>query len=165
MALKSHKRLCSVLNKNINFNKNETESNMENTTDAFRETNFVLLQNSKFKVVNCSVVWELWFYVLLSVLVWKKVTIDHNVSIADHAPGIRLPCGSKLAMNRKNTSDVKVFRDHVTVKFFERCCVSFVNFSYWSKFHVNIILKLWQFSFLRNWPGIRKSEITPSEFC
>ena len=52
----SHKSPCSVLNKNINFNKNETESNMENTTDAFRETNLVLLQNSKFKVVNCSVV-------------------------------------------------------------------------------------------------------------
>ena len=161
----SHKSPCSVLNKNINFNKNETESNMENTTDAFRETNLVLLQNSKFKVVNCSVVWELWFYVLLSVLVWKKVTIDDNVSIADHAPGTRLPCGSKLAINRKNTSDVKVFREHVIVKFFERCCASFVNFSCWSKFHVNVILKLWQFSFLRNWPEIRKSEIIPSEFC
>ena len=55
MVLESHNSPCSLLNKNINFNKNETESKMENTTDAFRETNLVL-QYSKFKVVNSSVV-------------------------------------------------------------------------------------------------------------
>ena len=31
-----------LLNKNINFNKNETESKMENPTHSFRETNIVL---------------------------------------------------------------------------------------------------------------------------
>ena len=31
-----------LLNKNINFNKNETESKMENPTHSFRETNLVL---------------------------------------------------------------------------------------------------------------------------
>ena len=36
------KSLCILLNKNINFNKNETESNIENLTDIFRETNLVL---------------------------------------------------------------------------------------------------------------------------
>ena len=30
---------CILLSKNINFNKNETESKMENTTPSFRETN------------------------------------------------------------------------------------------------------------------------------
>ena len=27
------------------------------------------------------------------------------------------------------------------------------------------VLELWQFSFIRDWPEIRKSEIPPSEFC
>ena len=31
-----------VLNKNINFNKNETEPKMENKTRAFRETDIVI---------------------------------------------------------------------------------------------------------------------------
>ena len=31
-----------LLNKNINFNKNETESKMKNPAHSFRETNFVL---------------------------------------------------------------------------------------------------------------------------
>ena len=40
-ALKS-KSPCISLNKNINFNKKETESKMENPTHSFRETNPVL---------------------------------------------------------------------------------------------------------------------------
>ena len=28
-----------------------------------------------------------------------------------------------------------------------------------------LVLELWQFSFIRDWPEIRKSEIPPSEFC
>ena len=40
-ALKS-KSASILLNKNINFNKNKTESKMENPTQGFRETNFVL---------------------------------------------------------------------------------------------------------------------------
>ena len=40
-VLKS-KSPCILLNKNINFNKNETESKMENPTHSFRETNLVL---------------------------------------------------------------------------------------------------------------------------
>ena len=33
---------CLLLNKNINFNKNEMQSKMENPTHNFRETNLVL---------------------------------------------------------------------------------------------------------------------------
>ena len=42
---------CILLNKNVNFNKNETESKMENPTHSFRETNlaFQLIQESQIK--------------------------------------------------------------------------------------------------------------------
>ena len=53
--------------------------------------------------------------------------------------GIRPPDCSKLAKNPKNDNDVIIFRHDVNVKFFWRCFVSLVKFSYWSKFHVNII--------------------------
>ena len=46
---------------------------------------------------------------------------------------------SKLAKNPKNNNDITVFRNDVNVKFFLRCLFSLVKFSYWSKFHVNII--------------------------
>ena len=29
----------------------------------------------------------------------------------------------------------------------------------------SLVLELWQFFFIRDWPEIRKSDITPSEFC
>ena len=53
--------------------------------------------------------------------------------------GIRPPDCSKLAKNPKNDNDVTIFRHDVNVKFFWRCFVSLVKFSYWSKFHVNIM--------------------------
>ena len=53
--------------------------------------------------------------------------------------GIRPPDCSKLAKNPKNDNDVTIFRHDVNVNFFWRCFVSLVKFSYWSKFHVNII--------------------------
>ena len=40
-VLKS-KSPCILLNKNINFNKNETESKMENPTHGFGKTNLML---------------------------------------------------------------------------------------------------------------------------
>ena len=49
-VLKS-KSPCSLLNKNINFNKNGTESKMENPTHSFRETKLVLqlIEESQIK--------------------------------------------------------------------------------------------------------------------
>ena len=44
--------LCIILNKNINFNKNETESKMENPTHSFRETNLVLQLIYEFQIKN-----------------------------------------------------------------------------------------------------------------
>ena len=63
-----------------------------------------------------------------------KVIVNENVSITDHASGIRLPNWSKFAINWKNDSDI---RRHCQV--FWRCHVSLVIFSYWSKFYVNIV--------------------------
>ena len=54
--------------------------------------------------------------------------------------GIRPPDCSKLAKNPKNDNDVIIFRHDVNVNFFWRCFVSLVKFSYWSKFHVSIII-------------------------
>ena len=51
--------------------------------------------------------------------------------------------GLQIAPNwpkiQKNDNDVIIFRDDVNFKLFCRCLVSRVKFSYWSKFHVNII--------------------------
>ena len=49
-VLKS-KRPCILLNKNVNFNKNETQSKMESLTHSFRETKLVLQnKNRKLRV-------------------------------------------------------------------------------------------------------------------
>ena len=53
--------------------------------------------------------------------------------------GIRLPDSSKLAINWKNDNDVTIFQNDVIFKYFWRFFVSLFKFSYWSKFHVNII--------------------------
>ena len=53
--------------------------------------------------------------------------------------GIRpLDC-SKLAKNLKNDNDFTIFRHDVNVKIFWGCFISLVKFSYWYKFHVNIV--------------------------
>ena len=44
-----------------------------------------------------------------------------------------------MAINWKNGNDVTIFWNDVIVKFFWRCFVSLVKFSYWTKFDVNII--------------------------
>ena len=53
--------------------------------------------------------------------------------------GIRSLDCSKLAKNHKNDTGVTIFRHDVNVNFFSDFFVSLVKFSYWSKFHVNII--------------------------
>ena len=56
----------------------------------------------------------------------------------DHASGIWLPDCSTI--NQENYNDTTISWYNIIVKFVWRCRVSFVNFSYWSKFHVNIIV-------------------------
>ena len=89
------------------------------------------------------------------------------MTFADTVSGIRpLEC-SKLAKNPKNDNDVIIFRHDLSVKFFWHFFVSLVTFSYWSKFHVNIITGsgIMAIFFYKDWPEIRKSEIPLSEFC
>ena len=80
---------------------------------------------------------------------------------------IRLLDCSKLAVIYKNSNDVTIFRNDVIVNFFDiflfllSSLVTGPSFmSIWS-----LVLELWQFLFIRDWPEIRKSEILPSEFC
>ena len=46
---------------------------------------------------------------------------------------------SKFAVNWENDNGVTIFPHDAIVNFFWHCFVSLVRFSYWSKFHVNII--------------------------
>ena len=78
--------------------------------------------------------------------------------------GIQLQDGCKLAINSKKDNNVTICRHDVFVKLFWRCRVSIVNFRYWSNFYVNIMTGS-GFLFVKDWPKIQKSEITPSEYC
>ena len=54
---------CILFNKNINFNKNETESKMENSTHSFRETNLLLQLIEELQIKSKTV---------MSWISWKK---------------------------------------------------------------------------------------------
>ena len=58
---------------------------------------------------------------------------------------MRRKCDSRIDPNwpgiGKNGNDVTIFRHDVIAKFFWRCFVSLVMFSYRSNFHLNIITK------------------------
>ena len=81
--------------------------------------------------------------------------------------GIRPPDCSKLTKNPKNDNDVTIFQHDVKVNFFEVTLFllsglitgpSFMSIS-------SLVLELWHCLFIKDWPEIRKSEISPSEFC
>ena len=78
------------------------------------------------------------FLVLLSVFVRQKVTITKKITFADC---VRNPASGLLqtGKNPKNDNDITTSRHDINVNFFWRWFVSLVKFSYWSKFHVNII--------------------------
>ena len=90
-----------------------------------------------------------------------------NKSFTDYASGIRLSDCSKFTVNWKYGNGVTIFWHEVIVKFFWRCFVSLVRFSYLSKFMSisSVAVGLWQFPFVRDWPEIRKSVIPRLSFC
>ena len=63
----------------------------------------------------------------------------NNLSFTNYTSRIRLPSGSKLAINRKNDNDITTCWHDIIFKICWHCFVFLVKFSYWSKFHVNII--------------------------
>ena len=77
--------------------------------------------------------------VLFSVFVRQNVTITENITFADSVSGIRPPDCSKIAKNPKNDNGFTISQHDVNVRFFWRCFVSLVKFSYWSNFHVSTI--------------------------
>ena len=89
------------------------------------------------------------------------------MTFADYVSGIWDPDCSKLARNLKNYNDVTIIWHDVNINFFD---VVLFLLSIWvtgpSFMSItSLVLELWQFSFIRDWPEIRKSEIPPSEFC
>ena len=85
----------------------------------------------------------------------------------DYASRIRFPDCSKLAVNWKNGDDVTIFRQGVNVKLFDVALVLLSSLVTGSSFMSisSLVVELWQFLFIRDWPEIRKSEISPSQLC
>ena len=119
-------------------------------------------KNSTFTESNSvRAVFEI-FLALFSVFARQKVTINGNLSFR-----IQLPDCSKLAKNWKNHNGVAIYRLGVIFNFLDA-----VLFLLWrlvdglnSNSIPSLLLDLWQFSFIRDWPENRKSEIPSSEFC
>ena len=96
------------------------------------------------------------FLVLFSLFVRLKVTVNENVAFKDYASRIRLPDCFKSSINRKNNNEVLICRHDVVAKFFDVVLFplsilitgpSFMSIS-------SLVLELWQFSFIEDWPEI-----------
>ena len=92
--------------------------------------------------------------------------VNENLSFTDYASGIWLPDSSKLVINKKKDHDVIIRWHEVIVIFFDVIlfllsilvtALSFMSISMQ-------LLELWQFTFIRDWPEIQKSEMPYSEF-
>ena len=92
---------------------------------------------------------------------------NENISFTDYASGIRLPDCSKLAKYWKNNNDIKIYRHDVISKTFWIVLFSLSSLVTGPSFMSIslLVLELWQFFFIRDWPEIQKLEILPSEFC
>ena len=79
---------------------------------------------------------------------------------------IRLLDCSKINKSWKNANDITIFQHDVIVKFFWHCFILFSNLVTGPSFMSisPLVLELKIFSFIKDWPEIRKSKIPPSEF-
>ena len=72
-----------------------------------------------------------------------------------------------MAKNQKNDNDVTICRRDVVVNFFDVVLFLLSSLVTSTSFMLisSLVLELWQFSFIRDWPEIQKLEIPPSAFC
>ena len=98
------------------------------------------------------------FLVLFSVFVRQKVTITENITFADSLSGIQPPDCSKLAKNSRNDNDVTIFWHDVNVNFFDVVLFLLSSLVTGPSFMsiLLLVLELWQFSVIRDWPETRK---------
>ena len=76
--------------------------------------------------------------------------------------GIRLPDFSKLAINLKNDNDIIIFRHDVIVNFFDGVLFLLSSLDTGPSFMsiLSLVLESRRFSFIRDWPEIRKNFVT-----
>ena len=106
------------------------------------------------------------FLILFSVFVIQKVAINENIRITDHASGIRLPDYWKSTINWKNNTNVIICYHNVIVNIFN-VIVFFLSSVFTGSSFLLIsllVLKIWRFLFIRDWPETRELEIAPSKF-
>ena len=103
-----------------------------------------------------------------SVFTFYKVKgyINGNVSFKYYASGIQLPYCSKFVINWRNKNHISFPRWRHRQKCFDVVLFllsslfsgrSFVSIS-------SLVLELWQFIFITDWPEIRRSKVPPSQF-
>ena len=124
---------------------------------------FFLLQKFNIFLAKTVPYWKQWcescvrnFLALF--IFFYKATINDKVSFTNYVPGIRLPDCSKLTINQKmtmtsqfaNITSLSIF--FYVVLFLLSSLVTGPSFILTSL----LLLELWQFSFIRNWPEIRK---------
>ena len=81
----------------------------------------------------------------------------YGLCVGNPASGL-LQNGCKL----ENDNDVRIFQNFFdVVLFFLSSLVTGQSFMS----ILSLVLELWQFPFIRDWPEIQKSEIPPTEFC
>ena len=122
---------------------------------------------SKKEPLLTAIIWEPFrALVLFFVSVRWKITVTKNVSFRNYSFEIWLLDCTKLTKNWKNNNDATTWRHNLT-NIFLRCCVLSVKFSYWSKFHVNVITgsRVMTIFIDKDSQEIQKLEIPLSEFC
>ena len=116
---------------------------------------------------NCFVRAVLGFLVLFSVFVRQKVTINENIHFTDcvwNPASWLLQTGQKSKKWRYHNFLTWHHHPFFFRTFFFVLMSSLVTGPSFMSIS-SLVLELWQFSFIRDWPEIRKWEIPPPEFC
>ena len=96
---------------------------------------------AKIAPLHKAIVWKLWLRIFSSVFSFAKIKGYYYLKFKFCWLRVQNPASGflQLVVNWKNCCDVTNSWHDIIVKFFCCCFVSLVKFSYWSKFHVNII--------------------------